>query len=46
MRHFIDATALFATVGAIMHWMPDVAGLLGAIWYAIRIYEHFNKKYK
>lgn len=46
MKHFIDATALFTAVGAIMHWMPEVAGLLSAVWYGIRIYEYFKKKNK
>lgn len=46
MKHFIDTTMLFAAVGSIMHWMPELAGLLSVIWYAIRIYEHFTKNHK
>lgn len=46
MKHFIDIAAFLSALGAILHWMPDVAGLMGVIWYTIRIYEHFNKKNK
>lgn len=46
VKHTIDVGAALATVATILHWMPDVAALLTAIWYSIRIIEWAGKKIK
>lgn len=44
MKSTVDLAALVGTIAAILHWMPDLAGLVGFIWYCIRIYEYFKNK--
>lgn len=35
----VDWTSLGAIVAAIATWIPQISGLLGAVWLAIRIWE-------
>lgn len=34
-----DVASAIAVVGTIMGWLPSVAALMSAIWFAIQIYE-------
>lgn len=46
VKHTVDATAAVTALASFMHWMPDVAALLTAVWYVIRLVEWARKKSK
>jgi len=39
LKHGIDAITAFFTLGAILNWIPAIAGLVSIVWYSIRIWE-------
>ena len=45
-KHTVDVGAAVMTAASVMHWMPEIAALLTAIWYVIRIGEWLFKKTK
>jgi hypothetical protein len=38
-KHALDTASTVTVVGALMNWIPAVAGLITIVWYSIRIYE-------
>lgn len=44
VKHTIDGGAAIATVGAFLHYMPEIAALFSVIWYVIRIVEWAKSK--
>ena len=38
-RDVADATAVAVTFGAVVEWIPAIAGILAIVWTGIRIYE-------
>ena len=46
VKHTIDAGGVVVTVAAFLHWMPDIAALLTAAWYVIRLVEWAKSKLK
>lgn len=46
IKHTVDASAAIAIVGTIAGWLPVIAALLGAIWYALQIYGWVENRYK
>ena len=38
-KHVIDTASTVTVVGALMNWIPAVAGIITIVWYTIRIYE-------
>ena len=45
-KHVVDTISGITVLGTIAQILPAIAALLSIVWYAIRIYEHFKKKFK
>lgn len=44
-KHVVDTISGITVLGTIAQILPAIAALLSIVWYAIRIYEYFKKKF-
>jgi len=44
-KHVVDTISGITVLGTIAQILPAIAALLSIVWYSIRIYEHFKKKF-
>lgn len=46
VKHFVDATAALAAVGALVNILPPLASLLTIVWMGLRIFDWFEARFK
>lgn len=45
VKHVVDATAVIATLGALVQILPPLASLLTIIWMSLRIYDWIEARW-